>query len=107
LVGLCLRQKRTNHDSLGLEEVSARHRLTYDPASRYSHFFLKPKRGWLTLAGASQVSTAIACLRGKARRLNAVTLDDEFEPGPQYGFLSWPHRHHDPLLKPLLSRESG
>lgn len=68
--------------------------------------FPEPLRGWLTLACASEVSTAIACLRGKARGLDAVTLDEELEPGPQYRFLSWPHRHGHSFLKPRFCRKS-
>jgi hypothetical protein len=52
------------------------------------------------------VSAAIARLRCKTSGLDAVTLDDQFEPGPQYGFLSWHHRHLDRLLRVFLRRES-
>jgi hypothetical protein len=78
-------QKRSNRNALRFEDLSARHSPTHDPANRRRNPVLKPLGGWLTLARASQVATAIARQRSKTRGLNAVTLDNEFEPGPQYG----------------------
>ena len=83
-LGRCLGQERSNRHALGLEELRACHGLTNDPVNRRRHALLKTQGCRLTLARAGEVPTAVAGLRGKTRRLHAVTLDEELEPGPQF-----------------------